>query len=131
MIDLDSPDARSPTQPLKGSSCTRKCYGNVDCYRNKSYLIKQLTEEHQVNCTAFVETKNDATTNINYRDWIVITHHGNRINTNLRGGSIMQFNRATGIRKENAPRINNPYNDALHISIPFLDDTSRNYLFRN
>lgn len=97
-------------------------YGNVNSYKNKSYLIKMLIEDLPVNYTDFVETKNDPDTNIYYRDWTVITQHGNRINTNLRGGAIMQFNPAARLRKENPPRTNNPCNNALHGSIPFLND---------
>lgn len=79
-------------------------------------------DKEQINCNAFVETKNDANTNVNYKDWTIVTHKGNIINKNIRGGSLFQFHPGTSMRKENAPKINDPRNDALHISIPFMED---------
>lgn len=97
-------------------------YANVNSYGNKSHLIKHVIEKSQINGTAFVETKHVPTTNIRYRDWSVVDHKGNIYNTNVRGGSILQFHPHTKMRKENAPRINDAKNDALHISIPYRDD---------
>lgn len=97
-------------------------YSNVNCYQNKSHLIKNIIEENGINCTAFVETKNNPNTNIKYRDWSVVTEHGNIINRNTRGGAIFQFHPGTYMRKENPPRTNNLSNNALHVSIPYLDD---------
>lgn len=94
----------------------------MNCYQNKNHLIKNFIEKHGINCTAFVETKNKPETNINYRNWTVVTQYENTLNCNTRGGAIFQLHPDTKMRKENPPRINDTRNNAMHISIPFLED---------
>ncbi|KAL3272970.1 hypothetical protein HHI36_014427, partial [Cryptolaemus montrouzieri] len=57
--------------------------------------------------------------NVQNRDWSIIRHYSNNLNHNNRGGSLAQIHPSLGMKKRNAPRINNPLNDALHLMIPF------------
>lgn len=59
---------------------------------------------------------------VQYKNWDSIHQPGNIINRNLRGGSLVQIHPDLKMGKSNAPRINNPLNNAIHFTIPFKND---------
>lgn len=79
----------------------------------------------------FVETKTKTDSTIAFQNWNLIHHPGNVINTNIRGGSLLQMHPYFKLTKSNAPAINNPLNDCIHISIPFQDEQLHFFLVYN
>lgn len=97
-------------------------YSNINSYNNKKRLINHYIQNNDVSCALFVETKTKNDSSVGYQNWNIIHHPGNIVNTNLRGGSLIQLNPRFKLIKTNAPAINNPLNDCLHIAVPFKND---------
>lgn len=97
-------------------------YSNINSYNNKKRLINHYIQNNDISCTLFVETKTKNDSTIGYQNWNVIHHPGNIVNTNLRGGSLIQLHPRFQLIKTNAPSINNPLNDCIHVAIPFKND---------
>lgn len=97
-------------------------YNNINSYHRKKHLINHFVENNDINCVLLVETKTKKEDNVEYRNWNTIQLKGNQITNLPRGGSIVQTHPCLKIRKENPPSINNPLNETIHFSIPFLED---------
>lgn len=69
----------------------------------------------------FVETKTKLGQTPTYRDWQYICKHGNTIN-NARGGATVFLKPKLRLGKANPPSLNNPLNDCLHFTVPYLND---------
>jgi hypothetical protein len=97
-------------------------YSNINCYSNKVQLINHYTENNNINCRLFVETKTKKETNIKYQNWNTIQKNGNITNKNSRGGSLIQVHPSIKMGKENQLHITNPLNEALHFTTPYQND---------
>lgn len=97
-------------------------YANINSYYSKKHLINYYVEKNDIKCNMFVETKTGINTLTNYRDWITIQKHGNVVNTNVRGGSLIQCAKHLKIGKANPPHFNNPLNETIHCTIPFKNN---------
>lgn len=96
-------------------------YANLNNYTSKKHIIGHYIEQNNINCALFVETKTNNQSNTSYKNWNILQQNGLTI-MNTRGGSLAQIDPKLKMRKENAPRINNPLNEVTHFSIPFLED---------
>ncbi|KAL3282073.1 hypothetical protein HHI36_005272, partial [Cryptolaemus montrouzieri] len=76
-------------------------------------------------------TKTKAEDSVQYKDWSIVRHDGNIINHNIRGGSLAQIHPSLGMRKRNAPRINNPLNDSIYFIIHIENDELHIFLIYN
>lgn len=103
-------------------------YANFNSYTPRKYLINYIRERHDVNCTLFVETKTNEYSNTKHRNWNIVQTNGNIVNINTRGGSLIQCHPGLNKKKQNPPRMNNPRNEALHVSVPFLGDNLHIFL---
>lgn len=70
----------------------------------------------------FVETKTKESHNVQYKNWKTISKIGSVLNANVRGGSIIQAEQWMKLTKLNPPHMNNPWNETIHVAIPFKDD---------
>ncbi|XP_044744112.1 uncharacterized protein LOC123306273 [Coccinella septempunctata] len=97
-----------------------KClYANINSYNNKKELIRHYIENNSIQCMMMVETKTKLKHNVKYKNWDTIIKHGNILNENTRGGSLVQAEKFISIGKSNPPHLNNPWNEVLHFTIPF------------
>lgn len=103
-------------------STIKLLYANINSYSEKRHLINHYIENNDIKCTLFVETKAKPHQSLEYRDWTILKKYGNILNRNVRGGSLIQASKEIKLGKANPPSINNPANDTLHCTIPFLDD---------
>lgn len=97
-------------------------YANINSYTGKKHLINNYIENNNVQCAMFVETKTKKDSNTSYRDWNTLRYDGNQLHNHARGGSLVQTHPNLKMGKANPPRINNPLNECLHFTIPFLED---------
>lgn len=97
-------------------------YSNINSYIGKKSQVNHYIQNHDISCALFVETKTRRESPTSYQDWSVIHHPGNVVNTNLRGGSIIQMHPRLKLGKSNPPSINSPLNDCLHVTTPFRDE---------
>lgn len=88
----------------------------------KKHLINNYIENNNIQCAMFVETKTKKDSNTSHRNWNTLRLDGNQIHNHARGGSLIQIHPDLKMGKANPPRINNPLNECLHFTIPFLDD---------
>lgn len=79
----------------------------------------------------FVETKTRKESAVHFQNWNTIHHPGNIVNTNVRGGSLIQIHPKHKLNKSNALSINNPLNECLHISTPFQGELLHIFLIYN
>lgn len=79
----------------------------------------------------FVETKTKTESAVMYQNWNIIHKPGNIVNTNTRGGSLVQMHPKFQLIKANAPAINNPLNECLHFATPFLNERLHIFLIYN
>lgn len=125
MFDMNNPTQPSPTQPFAGIQMSRQSlniiYNNINSFIPKKHLINNFIENNDIDCALFVETKIKKEVAVKYRNWNIVQIHGNVIN-NARGGSLALLKHNFKMRKENAPITNNRLNEALHFSIPFMDN---------
>lgn len=97
-------------------------YSNINSYSNKKSVINHFIQSNNISCALFVETKTKDNSAVGYRNWNVVHHPGNTLNTNLRGGSMIQLHPEIKLIKSNPVTINNPLNDCLHVAVPFTND---------
>lgn len=97
-------------------------YSNINSFIKKKTVINHYIQTNDIHCALFVETKTRESSAINYQNWNIIHQPGNVVNTNLRGGSLIQLHPCFKLNKTNPPAINNALNSCLHITTPFLDD---------
>ena len=69
----------------------------------------------------FVETKTKPDQSLTYGNWKHICKHGN-VTANARGGALALCRQAICLGKANPPSLNNPLNDCIHFTIPYLND---------
>lgn len=100
-----------------------KClYANINSLNNKKELVRHYVEKNGVQCLMMVETKTKENQSVKYRNWDMIIRHGNILNENTRGGSMVQARREVSIGKSNPPHLNNPWNEVLHFTISFKNE---------
>lgn len=97
-------------------------YSNINSYVGKKRLINHFIQKNDVSCAMFVETKTSPDSEVRYQGWNTVHQPGNVLNTNLRGGCLIQLNPRYKLIKENPPVINNPSNNCMHVAIPFKND---------
>lgn len=97
-------------------------YSNINSYTRKKQLINNYIENNNVGGVMFVESKTNENSSTAYRDWDVIQYNGYQLHNHTRGGSLVQMQPELRMGKANAPIINNPLNECIHFTIPFLDD---------
>lgn len=69
----------------------------------------------------FVETKLRDDLDIQYKNWNIIKHIGEK-DLRARGGSLIKCHPSLKMGKENPPSINNKKNETLHFTLPFKND---------
>lgn len=97
-------------------------YANINSYIRKKTVINHFIQQNNIHCGLFVETKTRETSAVNYQNWNTVHHPGNIVNTNIRGGSLIQLHPDFKMIRANSPAINNVLNDCLHVAIPFLNE---------
>lgn len=97
-------------------------YSNINSYTNKKLIIHNYIEKENINGAMFVESKTNENSNTTFKNWNILQFNGHQIHNFTRGGSLVQMEPELNIGKANAPRLNNPLNECIHFTLPFLDD---------
>lgn len=93
-------------------------YANINSYAPKKHLVHYYAQTNNIDCIMCVETKSKENTSP-LNNWDIIQQKGNIVNTNIRGGSLVQAKQQVKLGKANPPAINNTLNSCLHFTIPF------------
>lgn len=93
-------------------------YANINSYSPKKYLINHYLHNNDIDCIMCVETKQKENI-MPYQNWTILQQTGNILNTNIRGGCLVQAKQELKVGKANPPRINNGLNNCLHFTLPY------------
>lgn len=96
-------------------------YANINGYKSKKLQLFNYIENNNVDGCMLVETKTKSEDTAAYRNWQYICKHGHTTN-NARGGALTLFSPKIRLGKANPPSLNNPLNDCIHFTIPFMNE---------
>lgn len=97
-------------------------YSNINGYLAKKEQVYNFMNNNDINLAMFVESKTKENNTVVYKNWKIIQQNGAQIHNHARGGSLVKVHPDLKMGKTNAPRINNPLNECIHFTIPYIDD---------
>lgn len=97
-------------------------YSNINGYLSKKELVYNFIDNNDINLAMFVESRTKDSNTVVYKNWNIIQQNGALIHNHARGGSLVKVHPNLKMGKANAPRINNPLNECIHFTVPYIDD---------